>query len=117
MLTDPDPDPWKILCFRIRQNDADPLDPDLQHWLKPISHHWAPYKLCSGVDVEPNPNLSVLRWWRTAMNSLLRGSWSHSSQPPTTAESSIMQVRANTIIYIVYLRPLSDGLQDLLCYQ
>ena len=29
---DPDPDPWKILWIRIRQNDADPLDPDPQHW-------------------------------------------------------------------------------------
>ena len=28
---DPDPDPWKILWIRIRQNDADPLDPDPQH--------------------------------------------------------------------------------------
>ena len=30
---DPDPglDPWKILWIRIRQNDANPLDPDLQH--------------------------------------------------------------------------------------
>ena len=30
----PDPDPWKILWirFRIWQNDADPLDPDPQHW-------------------------------------------------------------------------------------
>ena len=28
---DPDPDLLKILCFRIRQNDADPLDPDPQH--------------------------------------------------------------------------------------
>ena len=26
-------DPWKILWIRIRQNDADPLDPDPQHWL------------------------------------------------------------------------------------
>ena len=25
---DPDQDPWKILWIRIRQNDADPLDPD-----------------------------------------------------------------------------------------
>ena len=25
---DLDPDPWKILWIRIRQNDADPLDPD-----------------------------------------------------------------------------------------
>ena len=24
---DPDPDPWKRLWIRIRQNDADPLDP------------------------------------------------------------------------------------------
>ena len=31
---DPDPDPWKILWIRIRQNDADPLDPDPQHWGK-----------------------------------------------------------------------------------
>ena len=31
---DPDPDPWKI-WIRIRQNEADPLDPDLdpQHCL------------------------------------------------------------------------------------
>ena len=28
---DLDPDPWKILWIRIRQNDADPLDPDPQH--------------------------------------------------------------------------------------
>ena len=28
---DLDPDPWNILWIRIRQNDADPLDPDLQH--------------------------------------------------------------------------------------
>ena len=28
---DPDPDPWKILWIRIRQNDVDPLDPDPQH--------------------------------------------------------------------------------------
>ena len=30
---DPDPDPWKLLWIRIqiRQNDADPLDPDPQH--------------------------------------------------------------------------------------
>ena len=26
--SDLDPDPWKILWIRIRQNDADPLDPD-----------------------------------------------------------------------------------------
>ena len=33
---DPDPDPWKILWIRIRQNDADPLDPDPQHcWIVP----------------------------------------------------------------------------------
>ena len=25
---DLDPDPWKILWIRIRQNDADSLDPD-----------------------------------------------------------------------------------------
>ena len=25
---DLDPDPWKILWIRIRQNDMDPLDPD-----------------------------------------------------------------------------------------
>ena len=33
---DLDPDPWKILWTRIRQNDADPLDPDpdMQHCLK-----------------------------------------------------------------------------------
>ena len=30
---DPDPDPWEILWIRIRENDADPLDPDLQHCL------------------------------------------------------------------------------------
>ena len=29
--SDRDPDPWKILWIRIRQNYADPLDPDLQH--------------------------------------------------------------------------------------
>ena len=28
----PDPGPWKILRIRIRHNDADPLDPDPQHW-------------------------------------------------------------------------------------
>ena len=28
---EPDPDPWKILWIWIRQNDADPLDPDPQH--------------------------------------------------------------------------------------
>ena len=28
---DPDPNPWKILWIRIRQNEADPLDPDPQH--------------------------------------------------------------------------------------
>ena len=32
--SDLDPDPCKILCFRIRQSDADPLDPDLQHCFK-----------------------------------------------------------------------------------
>ena len=33
---DLDPDLWKISWIRIRQNDADPLDPDLdpQHWYK-----------------------------------------------------------------------------------
>ena len=31
----PDPDPWKILWIRIQQNDADPLDPDPQHCLRP----------------------------------------------------------------------------------
>ena len=30
---DSDPDPWKILWIRIRQDDTDPLDPDPQHWL------------------------------------------------------------------------------------
>ena len=30
--SDLDLDPWKILW--IRQNDADPLDPDPQHWLE-----------------------------------------------------------------------------------
>ena len=29
---DLDPDPRKILWIRVRQNDADPLDPDPQHW-------------------------------------------------------------------------------------
>ena len=29
---DPDPDPWKILWIRIRQNDAEPLDLDPPHW-------------------------------------------------------------------------------------
>ena len=24
--------PWKTLWIRFRQNDADPLDPDPQHW-------------------------------------------------------------------------------------
>ena len=28
---DLDPDSWKILWIRIRQNDVDPLDPDPQH--------------------------------------------------------------------------------------
>ena len=32
---DLDPDPWKILWIRIRQNDADPLDPDPQHCFIP----------------------------------------------------------------------------------
>ena len=31
---DPDPDPWKILWIRIRQNDADPFNPDPQHCLQ-----------------------------------------------------------------------------------
>ena len=31
---DLDPDPWKILWIRIRQNDTDPLDPDPQHCFK-----------------------------------------------------------------------------------
>ena len=33
--SDLDPDPWNILWIRIRQNDADPLDPkpDPQHCL------------------------------------------------------------------------------------
>ena len=31
---DLDPDPWKILWIRIRQNYADPLDPDPQHCFK-----------------------------------------------------------------------------------
>ena len=30
-----DLDPWKILWIRIQQNDADPLDPDPQHCLRP----------------------------------------------------------------------------------
>ena len=29
---DPDPDPWKILWIRIQQNEADPSDPDPQHY-------------------------------------------------------------------------------------
>ena len=29
-----DPDLWKILWIRIRQNDADPSDPDPQHCFK-----------------------------------------------------------------------------------
>ena len=29
-----DPDPWKILWIRIRQNAGDPLDLDLQHCLE-----------------------------------------------------------------------------------
>ena len=32
--SDLDLDPWKILWIRIRQNYADPLDPDPQHWLE-----------------------------------------------------------------------------------
>ena len=36
--SDLDLDPWKILWIRIRQNDADPLDPDPQHWSEP--QHW-----------------------------------------------------------------------------
>ena len=32
--SDLDLDPWKILWIRIRQNDADPLDPDPQHCLE-----------------------------------------------------------------------------------
>ena len=31
MKINPDPDPWKISWIRIRQNYADPLDPDPQH--------------------------------------------------------------------------------------
>ena len=31
---DLDPDPQKILWIRIRLNDADPVDPDPQHWFK-----------------------------------------------------------------------------------
>ena len=31
---DLDPDPWKILWIRIRQNEADPLDPNPQHCSK-----------------------------------------------------------------------------------
>ena len=30
--SDLDLDPWKIFWIRIRQDDADPLDPDPQHW-------------------------------------------------------------------------------------
>ena len=26
---DLDPDPWKLLLIRIRENDGDPFDPDL----------------------------------------------------------------------------------------
>ena len=37
---DLDPDPWKILWIRIRQNDADPLDPDPQHWLRQYYFFW-----------------------------------------------------------------------------
>ena len=33
---DLDPDPWKILWIRIRQNDADSLDPDPQHCYKSL---------------------------------------------------------------------------------
>ena len=35
-IMDPDPDPWKILWIRIQiwENDADPLDLDLQHCFK-----------------------------------------------------------------------------------
>ena len=32
-----DPDPWKTLWIRIRQNDADPLDPDPQNCLRVFS--------------------------------------------------------------------------------
>ena len=37
---DLNPDPWKILWVRIRQNDADSLDPDMdpQHWQKAEKH-------------------------------------------------------------------------------
>ena len=31
---DLDPDLWKILLVRFRQNDADPLDPDPQHCIR-----------------------------------------------------------------------------------
>ena len=34
---DLDPDQWKILWIRIRQNDANPLDPDPQHCLRLLS--------------------------------------------------------------------------------
>ena len=32
-IMDPDPDPWNISWIRIRQNDADPLDPNSHHCL------------------------------------------------------------------------------------
>ena len=32
--SDLDPDPWKILWIRIRQNDVDPFNPDPQHCLQ-----------------------------------------------------------------------------------
>ena len=34
---DLDPDPWRILWIRLRQNDADSLDPDPQHWYLNVS--------------------------------------------------------------------------------
>ena len=34
-----DLDPWKILWIRIRQNNADPLDRDPQHWFRYMFGH------------------------------------------------------------------------------
>ena len=45
---DLDPVPWKILWIRIRQNDADPMDPDPQHWCI-CSVYWVHYCRVGGI--------------------------------------------------------------------
>ena len=68
---DPDPDPWKIFWIQIRQNDADPLDPDpdLQHCFKPSillsslyfihlflqNHPGGKYLVWRGIESIPSP--------------------------------------------------------------